>query len=152
MELETALQKLQKQVTELGHRKNELSAQLEQVTREQAEASEQYATLQRILERFGETPAPAEVPPFWIGLRRQEAVFQAMREIGEPAHLKKIVDYLRGTGRPDDSVELVSAALSTLRSKGQVEPKGRGVWAIVMVPTGDTPSGLSHLFDGGGSP
>jgi hypothetical protein len=53
-----------------------------------------------------------------------------MREIGGPVSLQQIVGHLRGTGRKDDTVALISAALASLKTKGMVESVRRGVWQI----------------------
>jgi hypothetical protein len=85
----------------------------------------------------------------WRGFRRQAAVLRALQDLGRPAHLKKIQEFLRSKGRNDDHVDLISAALSALRSKGEAEPLGGGVW--VLAGNHDVPHGL-QLSPGGVSP
>jgi hypothetical protein len=145
VQLLDAIQKLRADVGDLDGRRAELTSELEGLEAEQAELLSQVQVLEAVAERYGISvgggtdEAPRSV--VWIPLNRQEAALRALNEIGEPAHLREIVEFLFSKGRRDDTLNLISAALSTLRRKGRVVPVGAGVWRLTttaMVPMSST--------------
>jgi len=145
VQLLDAIQKLRADAGELDERRTELASELEGLETEQAELLGQIQVLEAVAERYGISvggrtdEAPLSV--IWIPLNRQEAALRALHEIGEPAHLREIVEFLFSKGRRDDTMNLISAALSTLRRKGRVVPVGAGVWRLAstsMVPMSST--------------
>jgi hypothetical protein len=146
MDLIEAMSKLRREADELSLHRNELAHNLSVVDRQLADVAANLRSLQDVAVHFGLIPEPkAEIRPRdWLGYKRQQAVKAALVEINRPVHLRDIVKFLTAKGRSDDTVDLVSAALSALRNKGVAEPRGSGVWALVG--TNDTPPGLQEIF------
>jgi hypothetical protein len=66
----------------------------------------------------------------WSKLNRADAVFKALASVRTPCGPSEIVQILRAHGRTDDTVNLVSAALSYLKSRYRVRSEERGKWVI----------------------
>jgi hypothetical protein len=142
MDLVEAARKLKDEKVSLARRKSDLAAEMDAVDRDDAALTVQLKAIEEVAQRFDLRIDDNESDLRWLGFKRQEAVFQALREINGAAHLQEILDLLRAKGRTDDNVDLISAALSSLRSKDQVEPTGqRGIWRITM------PSAIRQMAD-----
>ena len=89
-------------------------------------------TLEEIRDRYVHVPGNAgeAKSPSWRNLNRQQATLRALTELGTPSRIPQIVEYLKSVGRFDDSVNLISAALSAMKRKGQVESHSRGLWQL----------------------
>ena len=145
VELSEVIARLRSEIEEMTDRRAQLSGDLERLKQEEEAALGQLKTLEEVgrkLDPNAEKPDRAKVPgrtlrhsPVWFLRSRQTAAFEALKDLGRPAHINELVGFLRERGR-DDTYPLVSAALSALRSKGIVEPAGeRGVWKLAVPRT-----------------
>jgi hypothetical protein len=152
MDLMDAYLKLKAEESELKERRAQKEAELNEVVQALSRNASNLSALLDVAVHFGviredevEMPAAEEIRPnAWLGYKRQAAVESALIELNRPVHLRDIVEFLRSKGRTDDTVDLVSAALSALRHKGLAEPRGSGVW--VRAGTDDTPTGLRQIL------
>jgi hypothetical protein len=132
MDAEELLTSATMAVAKLEAQRKALRDELAGTEQELNQARRELVVLEGLAERYGFGLQAVDAVPDngWSELNRQEASLRAMREIGGPVSLQQIVGHLRGTGRKDDTVALISAALASLKTKGMVESVRRGVWQI----------------------
>jgi sarcosine oxidase gamma subunit len=73
----------------------------------------------------------------WEAMSRPEAVLRLLQQHDSPMSPAEITRQLAEVGRPDDP-RFVSAALSALRARRQVERVGPGEWVVLKDRTQDS--------------
>ncbi|HSH59651.1 MAG TPA: hypothetical protein VK988_08450 [Acidimicrobiales bacterium] len=77
--------------------------------------------------------APDQSENEWLALPRTEAIIRVLRRANEALSPVEVTRQLSEVGRRDHA-SAVSAALSYLRRKGEVESLGRGQWVLTAPP------------------
>jgi len=71
-----------------------------------------------------------------VELSRPAAIKKILSGASRPMSPTELLEQLRETGRDNDHAHVVSAALSNLQAKGQVERVARGQWALTRLENG----------------
>ena len=146
---------LRRQDLDIAAAERESEAAQERAMRAAKEAAEVYdhlnalrierATLEQAARRYGAVDQPladvgtVEIAPAfdWTTMNRLDAVERVLQQRGMPLHINDIVTVLAQYGRTGDTYQLISATLSTLRTRrGSVRPVGGGRWVFGPPPSG----------------
>jgi septal ring factor EnvC (AmiA/AmiB activator) len=143
MEVGEAIERVEKELEVLREERDTLRDQLRTIDDQSERLAQMLVALKDIVATFGSDEmrasleaTKAEAPePDWRNLQRTAATYRAVIEAGRPVSPADIVALLKGKGRTDDNIHVVSAALNHLRNRYKVGRIGRGQW----VPYDDLP-------------
>lgn len=138
MELTEVLQQAEDRLDHLRSDRERLRGALEENEAEGKKMASLVAALREVMATFGtpEQQAKAAAPPLaqetetaeWSALSRTDATLRALADADHPVGPTEIVDILRSHGRSDDTIHLISAALSYLKRRGKAGTIGHGQW------------------------
>jgi hypothetical protein len=159
MDMREALQRLEFSSAKLMAEMDKLSKERAILLTQLKEIEEQHKTLVNIIRRLDHEaekeqqhgpPAPGheEMALLWQGMTRLEAVHRVLLESGRVLRLSEIVTELRRRERSEDTVNLVSAALSDLKERELVYSPERGMWAATVDAPSDSPPELENMLSG----